>query len=144
MINQQSGIMIRNKVYYVILSGLFLLQTLTLPVSVPELVLCVAEDHVQLEIKRLSADCAHDTPETAIFTALQHNYHSDDCNDIPLFQHTQHVISQKQRTTLIPFSGTLFFTNNKDTQPAVSLLDLNQHSPSFSPLRVVRSVVLLI
>jgi len=123
------------------LSALFLLQTLTLPIALPELALCVAEDHVRLEMQNLPADCKHDGQSRS---ALKHTDHMDDCADVPMFQHVRHVISNKPYSNIRPIYSVLFIPNVTEGNRTVSLFSVQNDFPSYSLQHAVHSVVLLI
>lgn len=133
------------KIGHILLSGIFLLQVLAMAVSLPELVLCVAEDHVRLEVQNDPATCSHSTTETLSISVLQQNYHQDRCNDIPLFQHSQQVHLQKQRLVLALQAAVLppfLFDKNKTTaRPQIETAESVSIS---SPQHALRSVILLI
>ncbi len=131
------------KLFYIVFSALFLLQTLTLPISVPELVLCVAEDHVQLEIKDVSNECTHSTMPDIALNSLRQNYHADKCADVPLFQHVQHVLSKNHHLHFTQIQAVVFLPNASELSLKTLSRPTNVPS-SFVLQRTLRTVVLLI
>ncbi len=131
------------KLFYIVFSALFLLQTLTLPISVPELVLCVAEDHVQLEMKNTPSECTHDDLSSSTFDVLKQHYHTDNCADVPLFQHAQHVLSKNHSIHFAQSQAVVFLPNAKEISLKTSFLPITAPS-SFVLQRTLRTVILLI
>lgn len=134
---------IRN-ISHLVVSVLFLLQTLTLPVSLPELVLCVAEDHVRLEMKNLPADCDHDNSGETVLKTLKSTFHTDRCNDVPLFQHVRHVISKNQDLTRIILPVAVFPVTPKGVPQTSDFTTIGTQSPSIPNPSILSTVVLLI
>ena len=133
------------KIGHILLSFTFLIQVLAMAVSLPELVLCVAEDHVRLEVQNDPKTCSHFSTETLSISVLQQNYHQDQCSDISLFQHSQQMHLQKQRLVLALQAAVLppyLFDNNKTTaRPQIETAESISIS---SPQHALRSVILLI
>jgi len=109
-----NGMMKQKKINYLMLSALFLLQTLTLPIALPELALCVAEDHVRLEMQNLPADCKHDGQSRS---ALKHTDHMDDCADVAMFQHVRQFRINPIRISGLFIRSFLFRMLRKVTVP---------------------------
>jgi len=131
------------KFFNIVFSALFLLQTFTLPISVPKLVLCVSQDHVQLEIKGTSAECTHSAIPDVAFSRLQHNYHGDNCADVPLFRHVQHVLSGNHPVRFFQ-TYSIVLASKTNIQPLIILPHSNNFPQAFTFRRALQSVVLLI
>jgi len=129
---------------YLILSSLFLVQTLTLSVSFPQLVLCVAEDHVRFEMKNLPTNCEHDPQTSGALSALQQTYHTDNCADVSLFQHVKHIIARNHRIHRVAVYAVLLTVPYKPQAPVKFSTSLSSHLPVSSSQLILRSVVLLI
>ncbi len=130
------------KIGYLSLSILFALQAFTLSLSLPDLVLCVADDHVQLELQTTPQVCSHNASTSSEVLSLKHAFHSDTCIDVPLFLHNQHVISKKQ---VLYFNISVAYVSNNLSEAFRTITPLVSHkSPSFVLHQSLRSVVLLI
>ncbi len=132
------------KINYLLLGGLFLVQTFALPISVPELVLCVADDHVRLELKNVSDDCGHEEFWNRSLNVWQHDFHADNCIDVPLYQHVKHVVIKNAITNVFTGNTTFFVLDSDKTGKESRVVSLSNGFPSFSLQRSICSVVLLI
>jgi len=91
-----------NKLSQLILALSFLVNTLVMPISVQGLVLCVDNDHIALELQKVSPEGSKERSAQANQYKTASTYHSDGCADVPLYQHFQHVIHGKQSRALHP------------------------------------------
>jgi len=144
VLKKLSGLMKLKKISYIVLNALFVLQTLTLPMSIPELVLCVAEDHVRLEMKTVRTDFTHAEQAATALSALRHTYHNNDCVDIPLFQHVQQVIFKKHTSIFLRHYTAFFIPTTSENETASFSFVINNEFSSFSQQYTIRNVVLLI
>ena len=74
----------------ILLSFLFFLQTLVIPLSVAGGVLCISESHIAIEFRQATNDCHNDTISSKNFK-IETEYHQDGCADIPLIQHKKNL-----------------------------------------------------
>ena len=85
------------KINYNLLTFVFLLQTLFVPISVAGGVLCLSESHVAIEFNR-PADTCHDESLSLVKILKQnHQFHQDFCQDIPLLQHEKNLLIKSKK-----------------------------------------------
>ena len=132
------------KLSKLLLAFAFLVNSLLVPISIQGLVLCVDEDHIALEIQIISSERSCDTAPVSHQLKTESGYHSDDCADVPLYQHVQDVLHAKQNRVIHPARIIL-------TPPAflpLAVWQSTHHNPaSFLPYprqSTLQSVVLLI
>ena len=129
------------KIGYLSLSVLFALQAFTLSLSLPELVLCVAEDHVRLELQTMPESCQHGNDLQTTLFSLKHAFHTDDCVDVSLFLHNNNVLNKQHVFYTHLSSGFLPFVFDEQ-RPAICRVA--SRVPILPYQRNLRSVVLLI
>lgn len=131
------------KLSFSLISFIFLVQTLILPVSLAGGVLCVSESHIAFEFHQSIDDCHHETMVLNNLLKNNHEYHQDFCRDIPLLQHEKnlHVKQIKIVKSFISFNIEPTKLNHFTSNFKVSRL--LAYTPSQS-LALVQSVVLLI
>ncbi|MHB2150517.1 hypothetical protein ACX8XP_15780 [Calditrichota bacterium LG25] len=132
-----------NKAAKAVLTVLFFLQTLAIPVSATGGVLCVANDHIALEFKQAVHECHNEANYFSNFFNSEVEYHQDACLDFPLLQHEKNLIlKQNQKTTVLtmsPFVST-YSSQRESKEERVTF----RYSPTFKKMKLLQSIVLLI
>ena len=144
MLNYFKNLKLRlNNFFNVTLGFLFLIQTLILPLSTDQSVLCISEDHIAVEKTEQNTTCKHDTTSLTYLREKFQKYHQDDCADIPLMQHEKNIvkITKHLRIAVQP----LHLIGHESYSSRKSLLTDNPQShfnpPTFS---ILKSTILLI
>ena len=85
------------KINYNLLTFVFLLQTLFVPISVAGGVLCFSETHVAIEFNKSPATCHDESLSLEKILKLNHQFHQDICQDIPLLQHEKNLLIKSKK-----------------------------------------------
>ncbi|MCD6200771.1 MAG: hypothetical protein J7K46_03085 [Bacteroidales bacterium] len=96
----------------ILLAGLMLVQMVFVMIPVQDEVLCVAEDHIAIEIPEMWKPVSQAENDRRLIPL--HDFHTTDdgaCVDIPLQTHT--LISGARFSGMLPGHSVLFVENNK-------------------------------